>query len=464
VTTSTEEASTEETSTEETSTGEAAATSSKEPRTTENQTAKHAKRLARLGWGIVVFAILPIGAWMALAPLSMAVVAPALIKVDLNRRPVQHLEGGIVREVMVRNGQVVKTGDPILAIGSVGVDADRNRLLYRVQVERASQVRLTAEQSRSEALTIPAELSKAARKDERVRQAILKETSLFEAGLNSLTTETALMKKQRENVQQEIAAVNAQLVQSEHSLKLQKSVYEANQRLVEGGYISTTRLTELEASLADYDSKLEQQRSELARARQRSSDIDLRIKSIENTYVRAASDQLRETSARLMEIEQELRKSVDVATRQLVLSPADGEVIDLKFTSVGAVLRAGESIAEIVPSAAKLMVEARIRPEDINNVHRDQPARVKLTSFKYRNSAMVTGKVTYVSADRLVERDLSYYTVMIAADDASLTSAGDLKLQAGMPAEVYIEGSKRTPLQYLAEPLTNTVRKAGRQM
>ena len=199
---------------------------------------------------------------------------------------------------------------------------------------------------------------------------------------------------------------------------------------------------------------------------QRLVDIDLRIQSIQNDYVQAASDQLKATAARLGEIEQEQRKSEDAAARQVVTAPASGEVIDLKFTSPGAVIGPGEPIAEIVPSDVKLMIEARIRPEDISNVHLDQRARVKFTAFKYRNTSMVTGLVTYVSADRLIERqtNLPYYSVMILADPDSLKSVGEFKLQAGMPAEVYIEGTKQTALQYLAEPITSTIRKAGRQM
>lgn len=147
-------------------------------------------------------------------------------------------------------------------------------------------------------------------------------------------------------------------------------------------------------------------------------------------------------------------------------APASGEVIDLKITSPGAVVRPGEPIAEIVPSDAKLMIEARIRPEEVNSVHLGQRAEVKFSAFKYRKNSLVTGKVTYVSADRLIDRmnGAPYYSVMILADVESLQAAGDLKLQAGMPAEVYIEGTKQTALQYLMEPITSTIRKAGRQM
>ena len=118
----------------------------------------HAKRLVRAGWWIILGAIVPIGLWVVFAPLSMAVVAPAFVKVDLNRRPVQHLEGGIVRAVLVRDGQRVVSGEPVLILGDVGVDADRNRLEYRVNVERAAMARFEAEQVLSGRLSFPAEL------------------------------------------------------------------------------------------------------------------------------------------------------------------------------------------------------------------------------------------------------------------------------------------------------------------
>ena len=432
----------------------------------ERESQQHIRGLVRTGWWIVLGAVVPLTLWMCLAPLSMAVVAPAFVKVDLNRRPVQHLEGGIVRAVLVRDGQRVAAGEPVLILGDVGVEADRNRLDYRVSVERAAVARLEAEQALAAKLVFPQELRLAAKRDERVQQALEKETSLFEARRHSLASEVALMRTQRERVEQEMVALRAQIVQAEGSLALQKKFFETNQALVKSGFIAQTRIEQIEGAVLDYAAKLEQQRSELARASQRLVDIDLKIKSTQNQYAQAASDQLKLTAARLAEIEQEQRKSEDAATRQVVAAPASGEVIDLKFTSPGAVVRPGEPIAEIVPGDAKLMIEAHIRPEDVNNVHLDQNARIKFTAFRYRNSTMVAGKVTYVSGDRLVDRasNMPYYSVMILADADSLRSSGDLKLQAGMPAEVYIEGSTQTPLQYLMEPVTSTFRRAGRQM
>ena len=136
-------------------------------------------------------------------------------------------------------------------------------------------------------------------------------------------------------------------------------------------------------------------------------------------------------------------------------------------TAVSAVVRPGETIAEIVPSDAKLMIEAKVRPEEINNVQLDQSARIKFTAFKFRNSGIVSGKVTYISADRLIDKasNAPYYNVLIVADPQSIEAAGqDLKLQAGMPAEVFIDGSTQTPLQYVSASITSAVRRAGRQM
>ena len=435
-------------------------------RTLARTSEDHARRLVRAGSWIILGAVVPITLWMTFAPLAMAVMAPAVVKVDLNRRPVQHLEGGTVREVLVRDGQKVKAGDPVLVLGDVRVDADRNRLDYRVQIERATVVRLEAEQALAAAPQFPADLLQAAKDDRRIEQSLSKETALFRAQRHALDSGTALLRAQRERVESEISAVRAQIVQAEKSLELQRSDLEANRRLIDQGFISSSRVAQLEAVVMDYGAKLEERRTELARAQQRLLDIDLKIQSIRNEYIKGASDQLKATVQRLSEVEQEQRKSSDAATRQVVLAPATGEIIDLKVTAPGAVVKPGDTIADIVPSESALMLEARIRPEDIANVHLGQAARVKFTAFKYRNTLMIDGKVTYVSGDRLVDRQNGepYYSALILADANSLASIEDFKLQAGMSAEVYIEGSKQTALQYLVEPVTTTLRRAGRQM
>lgn len=426
---------------------------------------EEARRLGRWGGAVLVGGLLPVLAWMCLAPLSSAVVAPAYVKVDLNRRPVQHAEGGIVREVLVRDGQQVRRGEPLLVLGDVSVDADRNRLTYRVMAGRASLARLDAEQSMADAVQFGPDLQAAAKTDVRLAGQLAKELALFRARREALSTQVGLLRTQRERIAEEIAALNAQIRQAGESMAFQKHDLENNRKLLKDGYIAATRIAQVEASVADYGVKIEERRSELARASQRMIDTDLRIRALESEYRQQASDQLKATAGQVTETEQELRKSLDASARQVIAAPAAGEVIDLKYATPGAVIPPRETIAEIVPSASRLVTEARIRPEDINRLQQGQDAEIRFTAFRYRTTQLVHGKLIYVSADRLVDRatGMPYYSVLIEADAASLASAGDLKLLAGMPAEVYIKGGERTPLQYLLEPVTEVLRHAGRE-
>jgi HlyD family secretion protein len=424
-----------------------------------------ARSLARWGGVVVLGGLLPVLAWMALAPLSSAVVAPAYVKVDLNRRPVQHAEGGIVREVLVRDGQRVQKGEPLLVLGDVAVDADRNRLDYRVLAERASLARLDAEQSMAKSVDFPAEVLAGAKTDARLQAQVAKEQSLFQTRRQALTGQVALLRSQREKIAEETVFLQAQIKQATESMGFQKNDLENNRKLLKDGYIAVTRIAQLEGIVADYGVKLEERRSELARAGQRMIDTDLKMRSLESEYRQQASDQLKVTAARVSEIEQEQRKSIDASARQVIVAPADGEVMDLKYATPGVVIPPRETIADIVPADSRLLTEARIRTEDINRVHKGQEADIRFTAFKARTTQLVHGKLVYVSADRLVDRvtNVPYYTALVEADPASLASAGDLKLLAGMPAEVYVKGEERTPLQYLAEPVTQVMRRAARE-
>ena len=436
-----------------------------DPRAPLAQHLHEARKLARRASAVLLLGVVPVVAWMAFAPLSAAVVASSFVKVDLDRRVVQHAEGGTVREVMVRDGQHVEKGETLLVLGDVSVDADLNRLNYRVAVEHASLARLEAEQMAATSLEFPAQVVEAARHDPRLAEQMAKERALFSARRDALVGQSVLLRSQQVKVGQEVAALRAQISQATESLKHQTAELETNRRLLGEGFISATRISQLEATVADYGVKLEEKRSELARAEQRLLDADLRIKALEGDYRQQASDQLKVSAAKLAEIEQEQRKTVDASNRQVIVAPVAGDVINLKFTTPGSVVSPREPIADIVPSHPRLVVEAHVRTEDVSRVQQDQPAEIRFTAFKSRTTPLVDGKVFYIAADRTVEHasGQAYYVVLVEVDPASIASAGDLKLQAGMPAEVYLKGEERTPLQYLAEPVTQVLRRAGRE-
>ena len=426
---------------------------------------KDARKLARCAAAVLVMGVVPVAAWLAFAPLSAAVVASSFVKVDLDRRVVQHAEGGTVREVLVRDGQRVAQGETLLVLGDVSVDADLNRLNYRVFIERAGLARLEAEQVSATAVHFPADVVDAALRDPRLAEQMAKERALFNARRDALVGQSVLLRAQQAKVVQEATALRSQIAHATESLAHQTAELDTNRRLLNDGFISATRISQLEATVADYGVKLEEKRSELARAEQRLVDADLRIKSLEGDYRQQASDQLKVSAAKLAEIQQEQRKTVDASSRQVIVAPVAGDVINLKFTTPGSVVSPREPIADIVPSNPRLVVEAHIRTEDVSRVQQGQPADIRFTAFQYRSTRLVQGKVFYVAADRTLDRatNQAYYVALIEADPASLAKAGEMRLQAGMPAEVYLKGEERTPMQYLVEPVTQVLRRAGRE-
>jgi len=424
-----------------------------------------AKRLSRIAALILFAGLVPVLGWLAFAPLASAVIATGVVKVDLNRRPVQHAEGGIVAEVRVRNGQRVRQGEPLLVLGDVAVSADADRLGLRVRAEEATIDRLDAEQAARAAIAFAPALLTAAEADTRVARMLEKERAAFAARRDGLRGQVSLLRQQRQKVEQEIVALQTQVSEASRSLAHQQEELATNRTLQRDGFISPTRITQIEATVADYGVKLGEKRSELARAEQRRVEIELKVQALESEYRQQASDQLKLATQRLSEVREELRKPTDAAARQVIVAPADGEVLDLKFSSVGSVIAPRETIADIVPAAPKLLVEAQLRPEDIEQVRQGQLADVRFTAFNPRTTPPVEGRVAYVSADRLVEpaTQLPYYLAQIEIDADALERAGALRLQAGMPAEVFIRGRDRTPLEYLVQPVLDVLRRSARE-
>lgn len=427
------------------------------------------KSIARQGYWVMGVLVVPALAWMAFAPLAATVVASGLVKVDLNRAVIQHMEGGTVSVVHVRDGQRVKKGDPLLELGDVSVNADKTRLAQRLLAERAGVARLEAEQARRSTLAFPTELAAAGRTDAVVQEQMNKEQSLFKARLTTLESTVGLFGKQRETIKRELESLRASLTSTEEAIAVQTRELELTRRMAKDGLVSDTQVMQLESRLADYRGRIAQNNADLTRADQRTGEIALRVNQLDNDYRQQASDQLKVAAIRIQEIEQELRKATDASRRQIITAPVDGEVIGMRFNTPGAVLVPREAVAEIVPSNPRLIVEAQIHPEDINRVHKGQLADLRLTAFTYRSTDIAHGTVSYVGGDRQVQREngMPYYVLHVDVDPESVRRAvrdqPDAKLQAGMPVEVYINGDHRTVLQYLLQPLTAVMRRAGNE-
>lgn len=424
-----------------------------------------ADALMRRGRWILLLAVLPALAWLLFAPLASAVVAPAVVKVDLYRRPVQHLEGGTVREVLVRDGQKVRAGEPLLLLGDVAVDADQRRWLSRVRAERAGVARLEAEQALLPRIDFGADLQQAAQADAELARLLDKERALFASRRQSLDGQGRLLRQQLEKTGAEVEALHAQVAKALEAQALQLRELEQHRDLQRQGFVTSLRVSQLEAQMADYAVKLEERRSELARAQQKRLDVELRLQALSNDFRQQASEQLKAALVRLAELQQEQRRSGDAATRQRILAPVDGEVMGLLVTAPGAVLQPRQVVAEILPAQRELMVEAQVRPEDVDRVAVGQDADVRLSSQLHTRDPMLKGRVRYLSADRFSDNrtGMGYYIAQVVVDPASLQAQGLEGLQAGMAAEVYVLGPSRSPLRYLFEPLLRWSERAARE-
>ena len=423
-----------------------------------------ADRIARIGLAVIAAGIVALAAWAVLAPLSGAVIAPGFVKVDLNRKVVQHQEGGIVRAVRVRDGDHVSQGQELVVLDDVRIDAQLDLLRSHLDAEHAKAARLEAERAYATALVFPASLAKRA-SESRISEFLARETTLFQARREAIESQIALLRRQIREASDEANALSEQIRAEARALKLQKDELAANERLLQQGYVQKTRLLTLQRAVAEYEARHGARRAELSKAHQRASELEFRILSMRNVYAQSAADELKEASARIFDLEQRIRPSLDAAERQRITAPIKGEVVGLRIFSGGSVIGPREILMEIVPDEKRLIIEARIRPEDVNHVRAGSPADVRLTAYQQRTTPLVHGTVLYVSGDRLVDPQTAapYYGVQIDVPTEALARAGNLKLQAGMPAEVYIRTDSRTTMDYLFAPLTAYLRRAMRE-
>jgi HlyD family type I secretion membrane fusion protein len=423
-----------------------------------------ARRLVRLGL-LVIFALLAgAGVWMVVTPLSGAAIAQGAVKVDMNRKTLQHQEGGIVKEILVRNGTRVEAGQTLLVINDVRVEANYDLLMTQLDSEMAKGARLASESTIEGAVDYPQELLDRS-EDLRVKELMRRENAVFATRRQMLDGQIRLLKEQIVEAQREAAALREQVEAERRAVDWQKEELQANRKLADQGFMSNTKLLALQRGVAEYEARLGEHQAALAQARQRAGDFELRIASLRNNYVKEAADELKDTTARIYDLRERLRPSLDAAQRQKVVAPVAGDIVDLRVNTVGAVVGPREPLLDIVPANPELIVESRVRPEDITYVKVGGEADVRLSAFKQRITPTVTGKVVYVSADSLTDpkTGATYYLANIKLTPESLRDAGNLQLQAGMPAEVFVKTPARTPLQYLLDPLTGFLQRSFRE-
>ena len=419
---------------------------------------------ALVGWLIIGLFFGGLGCWAALAPLNGAVVGVATVKVDGNRKSVQHLDGGIVKELRVKEGDRVGLGEVLIVLDDTQAKAESEVLSEQWFVLRATEVRLVAELAGDDELNMPSDLAARAG-GAYARKIWAGQIRQFETRRTALEGQRKVIGEKINQLQSQIDGAVAQVQAYAAQSQSVHAEAETVAPLVEKGYLARPRLLELQRAGFGLDGQKADARASIAKYRQAIAEQELQIAQLGKDQMADVSKDLREVQGRLVEVLPKRANAEAVLGRMEIRSPYAGRVVGLSVFSIGGVIQRGDRILDIVPDTDALTLEARISVGDISEVHPGMRAEVHLTAYQQRIVPTVHGEVVQVSADRLTDPKTNepYFAATIRPDLEELAKLPGVQLYPGMPATATIPTVSRTALEYIAGPLAMAFNKAFRQ-
>lgn len=415
----------------------------------------------RLGIATIVIAFGGFGGWAALAPLGSAAVARGEVKVESYRKTIQHMEGGIVRSILVRDGDPVAAGQPLLLLDDTAIRARWTQLTFQLWDTLATRARLLAERIEADKVNF-AELPNP--DHPRAREVIHAQEQLFNARRTMLSGQVAVLKKRMVLNEREAEALAAEQMSADRQLKLIQQEIKSTQYLVDRGLGRMPQLLSLKREGERLTGQRDDYGARIARLRQAQASTELDIANITYKHMDEVATQIRETEAQARDLEQQLAAATDSLKRMVVRSPQAGVVMGLGVHTIGAVVQPGDNLMDVVPRNESLIVEARLAPEDIDRVHAGREARIRFRTFLHGLTPPALGTVTQVSADLFHDErnGQPYYQARVALDPASVAKLPG-PLVPGMQTDVLITTGERTALEYLIDPLGRAIGTAMRE-
>nr|CAD6596129.1 HlyD family type I secretion periplasmic adaptor subunit [Rhizobium sp. TCK] len=402
-------------------------------------------------------------AWAAIAPIGGAIIAQGKVVVSGSNKIVQHLEGGIVQQVLVEEGQVVSAGQPLLILDGTAAKSRHDHLTTQLAALDAVAVRASAERNGATEL----EFSSLANEHPAAQLATLIEDqeTEFLAGLRKHHAELGILDQQIAALEEQIAGHAIQREATSLQIDLIAEERQAFEALLAKGLTRKNHVLALKRSEADLKGRHGQLGAAIAQAKQSIAEIRERIVQAKNARVREASAQLSQVRTERASVTEQLKSSEDVTQRLVVRAPAAGTVIQLSKYNPGAVIGAGREIMTIVPQEAALVAEVRLRPQDIDDVHVGQRAWINLSSFDPRETPSVAARVIYVSADRLEDARTGegYYLARLKIAREATPDLDPIQITPGLAADVYVATESRTFIEYLTAPLARTLTRSFRE-
>ena len=416
------------------------------------------KRTVLAGVSILLVSFGGFMIWANLAPLTSAAIAPGVVKVLGERQSVQHLEGGIIKEILVEEGSVVTRGQTLLRLDPTQQDTTRQLLEGRLLNLQVGEARLRAERDGLETLDFPEELRDRARMlgEETILSG---ETRVFESRQEAHRGQLNILDQRIERFQDEIGAYKAQRRAAEEQLALTNEELDAVRIIYEKGIYEKPKYLALKRAVAGLEGSVGELTALIARTEQRIGETRLEVIDVKNRWISDAATELQAVSAKILDVAEQQEAVSDVLQRLEITAPQSGVVVGLKYHTVGGVIASGAQILDIVPTDAALIIEARVRPEDIDVVVPGLDCDVQLSAYSRRSTPHIPGKVVQVSADSFFDETTksSFYRTHVEVDADALDALEGVSLYPGMTAEVFIKTGQRTMSEYLIEPILRSL-------
>lgn len=421
------------------------------------------------GFAFLAGIVAGFGIWANTALIAGAIVATGAFVATGQNKTIQHLEGGVIRTILVKEGDIVEPGQPLLQLDETAPKAELRRLALRHDRLTAIEARLQAEARQAAEVTFPAPLL-AKQGDPDIDAIVGNQLLAFRARMTSLASDLSVLTNGIDALEEKIRGSQTQLKAVRRQLELFEQEIAAKSVLLKGGMIRISEILALQRSQASAQGEIGRLDGEIGDARERIARIREQITGARNTAIKTAVEQLHETLADQNDVRERMRAARSLLDRIVIAAPVRGIVVKLRYHTDGGVVEPGKSIMELVPLHDELVIEARIKPQDIDHVRRGQSAAIRLTALSQRIVPMVSGEVIYLSADALPDDRRNQaaggdlYVARIRLDPKSLAEVRNFSPTPGMPAEVYMRTTDRTFFEYVFKPLKDSMVRAFREI
>lgn len=404
------------------------------------------------------------GGWAALFKIKGAVIAPGQIVVESKPKTLQHLDGGIVGEILVKDGDRVDANQVVMRLDPTAKNANKAIIEKRLYEALARSARLQAERDNKEEIEWPAEIMADEKRPE-LALIMMGQKKLFDARKKSSQGMVSQLHQRINQSRQQIRGLN-DLIRSKQAQKaLIEQELVGQRKLLIKGLTHKSRILGLERELARLSGDISTHRSDISRTESSINETRMQILQINKEKMAEVLTELRATESEISDLKEQLVTASDQLKRVDVTSPVAGIVHNMEVTTIGGVVTAGQPIMQIIPVNDRLIVEASIMPQDVDQVYKGQDARINLSAFSQRIVPQLNGKVIERSADAIIDKvtGMPYFTVKVEIPPEEMEKLGEMVLVPGMPAEVFLQTKERSVLSYLLKPFKDQLGRAFRE-